>query len=327
MARAWCYALSAILAIAMAPALVSALSVGVAPPVLDAGDMLPGESKAMEFFIMSDHDRDLLVSLDAKTAPRNFFNPDKGRFRYDFDAMKASEEDASGWLTIMKDSLLVPPERELKYLEGGGVAYANRKAEIIISVPEDAEPGYHAAFVSPYPRVSDAGGGTALGIISVVELGVVFNVLGNAERDAEPVGVSFRKDSPERGTLTVLVKNRGTVTLSAMAPYIRVYDDENQTVAELRTNARPIEPGSVGRLEAGLDASGLEGEYSVRADVEWVTGQGSAEGAIDIGDYVPPRPVTGQAVSPLPAPAGLQLWVLPLILLVITGLVFWRVRS
>jgi archaellum component FlaG (FlaF/FlaG flagellin family) len=309
-----------------APGTASALSVGIAPPVIDAGDMLPGESRHMEFYIITDHEKDLLVELSKKKPSRSFFDPTKGRFRYSFDAEKASEEDASGWLTLMESSVIVPPEKRLYYLEGGGMANANRKIGVIITVPEDAEPGYHSGVVSPYPSLGAQGGGTALGIISVVEMGYVVNVLGDTRRDAEIAGFSFRKTDPETGSIIVLVKNTGTVTISARADHIRIHDSSNQTLREGKSNDVYISPGEVGKLDMDFSTMNLEGVYGVSAHVEWLTGEDSMDGSVDIGDYVQPPEVTGSAAAPPPQSVAFPLWIIPLLLAGAGILVYWRVR-
>jgi hypothetical protein len=315
------FMLSLVAALLCIPCSVKGLSVGVAPPVLDMGEMLAGESKSMEFYLMTDYDKNLLVDLSTKKARRDFYVPGKGRFRYDFVSENASEEDISGWLTFLKNSVVVPPEKRLVYLTGGGIANANKRVDIIVGVPGNAEPGYHAAFVSPYPRISFEGGGTGLGIISTVEMGYVVKVPGEAIRDAGIAGIDFSMDRPGYGTLRILVKNRGTVTLSARADSVRVFNS-SQVVAELVLNEELIAPGRVGELSAGLDTRGLEGVYEVSAHVEWLTGEDSMEGEIEIAEYVPPPPVTGEVVVPPPAPAGFPLWILPMILVAVAVIVY-----
>jgi hypothetical protein len=309
-----------VIVLLLMPGCARGLSVGVAPPVLDAGEMLPGESKPMEFYLMTDHDKDLLVDLSTKKAQRGFYEPVRGRDRYSFASENASEEDISGWLTFMKRSVILPPEKRLVYLSGGGVANANQGADVIISVPEDAEPGYHAGFVSPYPRISFGGGGTGLGIISTVEMGYVLKVPGEAIRDAEIAGFDLRMDRPGHGTLVILVKNKGTVTISVRADSIRVFNS-SQAIAGLASNEVKIAPGRVGEPGAGLDTRGLKGVYGVEAHVEWLTGEDSLEGEIEVREYVPPPPVTGEVVAP-PVPAGFPLWILPLILVVVALIVY-----
>jgi len=306
------------------PGAARGLSVGVAPPVLDAGEMLPGESKAMEFYIMTDYEKDLLVDISTKDARRGFYVPGKGRFTYAFLPENSSEEDISGWVTFLNEPVIVPPEKRLVYLSGGGMANANKKVEFIISVPEDTEPGYHAGFVSPYPRLSIEGGGTGLGIISVVEMGYVVNVMGEAIRDAGIAGIDFTMDRPGHGILYILVKNKGTVTLSARADRVRIFNS-SQAIAELSSNERKIAPGRVGELGVGLDTRGMEGVYSVTARVEWLTGEDSTGGELEVREYVPPAPVTGEVITP-PVPVGFPLWIVPMILMLVAVVVYWRIR-
>lgn len=308
------------------PEPVMALQVSIAPPTIDAGDMLPGESKSMSFYITTDHDNNLLVDISAKKPRREFYDPvkDKGRYRYSFVAENASEEDITGWVIFMDDSVVLTPKITMYHIEGGGIVNANKEVEFILNVPGDAEPGYHGGVVLPYPRISIHEEGTGLGIITVPEMGYVVNILGEARRDAEIAGISLRKDAPERGTLSVLVKNKGTVTISAVADQVRVFDSDNQTVAWLGSGGVWIEPGNIGVLEMRLDTRGMEGSYGISAHVEWMTGDDYVEDEIDVGEYVPAPEVTGAVVAP--PPLGFPVWILPLILAAIGLLVYWRVR-
>jgi hypothetical protein len=309
--------------------LANAVSVGVAPPVLDAGVMIPGESKVMEFFLMSDHESDLLVDLSTKGAKRDFFSPEKPRFRYSFEANKASEEDISDWLTFLKDSVIVPPEKSLRYLKGGGVANANKKVEVIVSVPEDAEPGYHAAYVLPYPRLGIDGSGTGLGIITLVEMAYIVNVVGDAVRGAEIAGIHFVRTSQDRGKIELLVKNIGTVTMSVAAENIRVFDKEAATIAEIDSNEKKVAPGRVVTLEAWLDIKDLEGRYGVEASADWLTGEDTFVGWFEVvgdaPDQVPPLEITGKAVAP-PISPQIPLWAFLLALILGLGVFYWRLR-
>jgi hypothetical protein len=301
------------------------LSVGVAPPVLDAGQMLPGESRSMDFFLTSDHDEDLLVDVSSKRAKRGFFIPTKDRSRYAFKPDNASEEDISGWLVFLEKSFMVPPEKRLVYLSGGGMANANQKVGVILNVPEDAEPGYHAGYVSPYPSVSLGGGGTGLGIISVVEMAYVVQVVGEARREIEVAGMDFRMISPGRGRLDILVKNTGSVTVSVIAEHIEISDRSGSVLQDRSSNEKYIKPGRVERLETYLDTRGMEGSYGAKAYVEWVTGETSYSGEFEITDYVPMPAVTGEVVGPA-APAAFPIWILPVILIFIALGVYWRSR-
>jgi hypothetical protein len=303
-----------------------ALQVSIAPYTLDIGDMLPGESKYVEFFVVSDHDSDLLVGLSSRDAFRSFFNPDKARWRYGFVAENASEEDISGWVTFMDDSLVVPPEKTLQYLEQGGAAYANKKTGMIIEVPTDAEPGYHAGIVSPYPRTNAQGSGTSLGIIQVAEMNYVVNVLGSeASRDAEIAGAVFSKEGADRGTLALLVKNTGTVTLDAVADSVNLTGREG-VVAELSSPETTIPPGKVAYVKMPVSMEGMEGSYDVDAHVEWQTGETSFLGSVNVGEYVPAiSEVTGNAGA-MPV-SGFPMWMLPVIIGVIGALVYWRFKQ
>ena len=308
-----------------APAGVQGLQVSIAPSTMDLGDMVPGDSKYIEFFVVSDHDQGLLVDLNKKGVFRSFFNPDKGRWRYNFVAEEASEEDISGWLTLMDSSIVVPPEQQLQYLEQGGAAYANKKAGFFIEVPADAEPGYHAGVISPYPKTGAQGSGTGLGIIQVAEMTYVVNVLGDAKRDAEIIDVKVSRETPGLAKLNIFIKNKGTVTVSVIADDVEI--SGRGIEKNLKSGEVVIEPGSVGNAQVPFSITDMEGKYAVDVHAEWSTGEDWFSGSIDIGDNLPTiSEITGQAGAPPVAGTALPLWIIPVLVAIIGGAVFWRTR-
>jgi hypothetical protein len=304
---------------------VAALSIGMAPPDYDIGKVEPGKEYYIDFYVITDHDEDLLVDLNRAKAPYDFYLPERIRFRYTFNSTLSSEEDASGWITFLDNSpILVLPEKNLYRLSNGGLANANKRLTAVIKIPEDAEPGYHAAYVVPSSRETMQGGGTAIGIITVAKMGYVFNVNGDARREGKIIGFTYDKTG-DSGNLNVVFRNTGTVTMTVQAKDVTIYDKDQALVAVLASRQYKPEPGEM--IEIPLkwyDPSIEEGMYNVEGMVEWIGGETSGSGRIQLTHEPVTEDITGDVIAPPPV-AAFPFWII-LIILVVAGLAVYRWR-
>jgi hypothetical protein len=302
-----------------------ALRIGMAPPVYDIGEVEPGKEYYIDFYLTSDQDKDTLVDLAALKAPYDFYLPERIRFRYRFNTSLASEEDASGWITILENNpISVPTEKNLYRLANGGLTNANKKLTAVVKIPEHAEPGYHAAYVVPSSREKIQGGGTAIGIITVAKMGYVFNVKGDVRREGKIIGFGYEK-TRDSGTLNVVFKNTGTVTMTIQAKKVRIYDKDQQQIVQLDSRQYKCRPGNVMEIPLQWYNSSLEeGMYSVEGAVEWIGGETSGSGRIQLTHEPVTEKITGEAIAPPPA-AVFPLWIIPIILLIAGFLVYrWK---
>jgi hypothetical protein len=300
----------------------NALLIGMAPPVYDIGEVEPGNEYYIDFYVISDHDKDILVDLGTSKAPHDFYLPERIRFRYIFNSSLASEEDVSGWIAFLDSNpITVPPEKRLYRLSNGGLANANKEVTAVLKIPEDAEPGYHAAHVVPSSRERAQGSGTAIGIVTVAKMGYVFNVKGDARRDGKVVGFTYDQ-AGDSGNLNLIFRNTGTVTMTVQAKDVTVYDKEQVPIAVLASRQYKPEPGEM--IEIPLkwyNDSIEEGMYNVEGSVEWIGGETSGSGRIQITQEPVKEDITGEVVAP-PA-AAFPFWTI-LIILIVAGLVVYR---
>ncbi len=296
-----------------------ALNVGVAPPVTDFGVVKPGSQLSGTFYIMSDGSVDFKANLISVRAPDDFYYPGRPRIRYTFNASAASEEDPSKWITFLENPVMVPTDA---YFVPEINTWVNKKVDFILTIPEDAEPGYHAGQIVPSPEISpSAGGGVGVGIITVVKATYVFRVLGNAVRRAEIMGFDYNRINDKYEEIKVLVKNTGTVTTSIKLDEIEI--DEGGKKVKLSGTRKKIKPNQIAEFSSRYDVSGKElGSYKATARVSWLTGKTEKSGIIEITKYNKP-PITGKTVQPTPTiPIQYPLWVAPT-LIIFFAIIYW----
>jgi hypothetical protein len=299
-----------------------ALNVGVAPAVVNFGTIERGSRVSGTFYIVSDSLTSYVVGLNTVKAPDDFYDPSRPRNGYTFDSSKASEEDVSGWVTFLENSVSVPPE---KTFVPGVNAWVNKKIDFILEVPANAEPGYHAGQIIPSPQVSSAGsGGVGVGIVTIVKATYIFKVPDEATRAADIVGFDFRRIDLNNEEITVLVKNTGTVTESVKLDGMEVYDGEEKTTLG-GTGYVKIRPNGISEFRTLFNVSDRAiGSYRVKATVSWLTGKTEKTGVIDVLEYLP-GPITGGVIAPIIGPMiiGIPLWVYPIFIMLAAILIYW----
>ena len=301
------------------------LRIGMSPSVVDIGDVERGTNYQFDFYLMTNHEKDLLVELSGSKAPYEFYYERETRIWYKFNSSLASEEDVSGWLFMLENPVVLPPETFIDRLPNGLTVNANKKVTAILEIPDDAEPGYHAGFIHPKPVSETQGRGTALGIITVVDIAYVFNVKGDAERSGKIIGFTY-DISRDSGTVGVVFKNTGTLTMGVKARDVVIYDNsgENQ-IARLNSREYQTSPGEIITIPIKWYNSSMdEGQYPVEARVEWFGGESQSQGRIVFTKMVSPS-ITGDITGDVPAPlaAPLPIWIIPIFVFV-AGFLLYR---
>jgi hypothetical protein len=315
----------ALLALCTAAAPAAALRIGGAPAYLQLGEVRPGESRLMDFFLTTDSGNDLVVDVYSKDAMGDFFSPDIQKRSYAFLPENASEQSLEGWVQFMDNPVIVPPEQ---HYEPSVNANVNRQVAAVLRVPADAEPGYHIGFLSPSPRTSSAtgpAGGTALQLITLVEIGYVFVVPGEAVRDGRIVGFDYAMKGQGAETVSALFRNTGTVTVTAES-WIDIYGPEGR-LASLKGSTARVRPVEIAPLTALWTAGGRDpGEYEARARVSWQTGEAESTGRIELLPYMGPA-ITAAAVQEA-SQTGIAFpaWIVPIAILIFALIIYRRYR-
>jgi hypothetical protein len=273
-------------------------SVGVSPAIVDAGTIEPGSSKILRFYVVTISSDPLVVSLESDEGFLDFFT---GKYR-DY-LLNYSEQRRKDWVTFLNNpvELLAPPSDF-----GVGIRGA-REINFILSVPDDAEPGYHMFIVRPTPFVQkdDLGKGAA-SIVTLTPLPVLFKVPGRATRDGSIIDVNYE------GNIITYFRNDGTVTMMAHATHRLV---RNGAVYTAESQKDYVRPGETHKFAAPF--SGPEGLYNISTLVDYTTGSSSFINEMRIR----PKAPAAMAVS---SQSEFPWWMVAVILILLVAIMVYR---
>jgi hypothetical protein len=203
---------------------------------------------------------------------------------YHFIPAEASEEDISSWVEIPRNPLLLSPARsKVVYLSGGGVVNANEEADIILHIPENADPGYHAGSIALNPQVAANGRGTGIITVAVTRFVFVFKVTGDARRRGEVTAMIGDRTGEKEARVDVLFKNTGTCTFGARVVELKLFNNFGEHVETLTSGVSVIKPNMIMPLSCGWFGDSVKpGTYRAEVIVNYVTANATAEGTIEI---------------------------------------------
>jgi len=295
-------------------------SVGISPSILDAGEIERGSSKILSFYVVTVSEEELLVQLSTMEGKLDFFD----RLDYKNLVFNYSEEECSSWVEFLRNPIEIIPTGETLETVGGGIIRGWTEVNFIINVPEDADPGYHNVMISPLPFVTtEYGERMGIAIRTVIDMPILFQVPGTAIRKGNILDVSSGNYAGNKLEINTFFENTGTVTVSAKAESIKIYDKYGRLVETLRSNLDYVKPGETIALKSYLDVKDLDlGEYDVIANISYSTGYASKESTIII--YEKPAVVEPVPSEELPE---FPLWLLIiLVIIIITYMIYRRTR-
>ncbi|HIE34561.1 MAG TPA: hypothetical protein EYP86_05420 [Candidatus Altiarchaeales archaeon] len=301
-----------------------AISVGTAPGVYDLGELESGSDVAFRFYLMTNARNDLLVRLSYFPVHKDIYYKNQTRI-YKFIPVEASEEDISSWIEIPRNPLLLSPTNVRTIsLTNGNTIKANAEADIILHIPDDAEPGYHAGSISLSPRFGTVtGGGTGVSTIAVTRFIFVFKVAGNAKRDGEIVTMIGERLDDRKARISVLFKNTGTCTMSAYVSELKLYDKFGNLTKTLKSGPVLVSPGDIASIPVFWTGSDVTpGSYRAEAKVNYITGYATMEGPVEI-----PAKITVEKKAP-PKPEEFEIpWLYILLIIIIIILIIYWLRG
>ena len=296
---------------------IHAFSLGHAPSVLNFGEVEAGEVKITNLYLLSDHEKDLLVELSTSEAYPYIFDPNYPR-TYDFNPYEASQEDISDWIDFTENPVMIPAKKRY-YSEVD--LWANKRTTLILKVPKNAEPGYHAGMISFSPRIAGEGAGYKVAILTLTQPLFIFKVSGKAIRSAKIIDFSSVRVSKEENKIGVVVKNNGTVTIGVRIESINVSKDGN-LVASLSGEYNLIRPNQTLTLFGYWKVENLTpGVYDVSATVSWLTGKETKKGKIELLPFVEKIPLA------VPGKIKFPWWLLVPIILVVVYILYRRMSE
>ncbi|MCD6367654.1 MAG: hypothetical protein J7L45_01055 [Candidatus Aenigmarchaeota archaeon] len=296
----------------------NAISLGTAPGAMYIGELERGRQYSVDFYLLTNSDKDLLVTLSYNEAKKSMFEKNQTG-RYTFIPAEASEEDMSSWISFLRKTLVVSPNNVFPVrFPDGSMVNANERATIIINVPNDAEPGYHAFEVVLSPKFRNARKGTGVSTIGVTRPIFIFKVPGNAVRSGTIDGIAGAREG-DKARIDVLFRNTGTVTVTARVTSLKIYNETGYYVETLKSGAVKVPPKSTSILKVyWIDKDkNRQKKIKVEATVDYLTGEVTKEAMVTIPKLtVTEKKVTTKYVFPW--------WILIIILGMIILYFYWR---
>ena len=297
---------------------VSALSIGAAPGVMEIGELQRGKDYAVDFYLLTNSKNDMIVSMSAKEGKKTMFLKNHTS-QYTFIPMQASEENVLNWIEFIRKRVVVSDQDSFQVrFPGGSIVNANEKVSFILSVPNDAEAGYHTFEVVLSPKVG-SGSGAGLSTIGVTRPVFIFKVPGEATRSGVIEGIAASREG-DRVSLDVLFRNTGTVTMTTKISSLRLYNETGHYITTLNGGSVTVPPKStkivrINWIDRDMDK---QKKIKIEATVDYLTGQITKETMVTIPKAeVMTGNVTGKQEE-------FPWWVVILILGIVMLYIYWR---
>jgi hypothetical protein len=256
---------------------INAQSVGVSPHVPYLGEIQPGTSKIVKFYILTVSDEVLLVKLGKSKGNMDLLKRDE----YKYALMNYSEQDILPWIEFINNPVELTKSEEKSKTKAGSAIKGAREVDFIINVPKDAEHGYHMGVITLDPLSPEAG--RAITIKAIVPFTFIFKVPGKALRDGKIFEVSSGGYYNDRLTIDIFFQNTGTVTISILPAEIRISDKKNNFIDSLSSPVVYIKPGEMKHLTTPWDVKDVElGIYNAEVKIDYITGYAFKKSTIEL---------------------------------------------
>lgn len=251
----WPFAFALVITLALMP-LVHGVDVGVSPAIIDLGEVKRGETKFVTFYVITSYDKDLSVTLETTMGSTDFFVNSK----YSYMLPNYSEENTESWVKPITNPVLLKyrPDVSLGQIKNW------RNVDLLLRVPEGAEPGVHLVTINPKPMVQEG----MVGINSVVPVNIMFTVPGNAVRSGDILDIVSYMTGNTLNINTFFLNN-GTVTVRPTS-FVEIYN-ESQFVKRMTQSSGYVKPGEMFQLIAYSDFI-PGGRYSIFSNASYITG-------------------------------------------------------
>lgn len=294
-------------------------SVGTAPGFIDFGNVERGDEIEQEIYVTTSFDSNFTISPAVRSTSNHLMFNDNEERRFE-----TSEQDSKEWINPESEAMIDPSSELSAELPGGTVVNAEGSFNLAISIPQDAEPGYHYSGVRLNPELTAEDEEDRAGTRNWGEsvLNFRFRVVGDVSRDIVAQDVRGFRTEEDTASVEVLLRNTGTVTTSINDFELSLLDRRGEEVADLEASGMKLAPGESGWTNAiWSDQSVEEGTYEVDGDLDYMTGSAYASGSFSLDDVV--------EVVPEDSPEGetsessdIPIWLVVMILAVL-GVLMW----
>ena len=257
-----CLSVLAILLLFSTGSTAAQSQISTTPGFLDAGNLSEGDDIEMSFFVSVDAERNVTLDVEvSEPMASRLWNGD-----IPVEQEEYSQQDISDWIDV-PDQITVDPSNEVD----ADFASGNYELRVGLEIPDDAEPGYHAAQIRFTPINTRTGEGYGAGTITSSVPEFMFRVPGEARREIDLTDLEAIRTGQNEVQLLTTFENTGTVTVDSRGGEADVVEN-GKRVGTVDIDGFTVSPGETAQVDATW--SGEDGgEYQLQGTVNYITGQ------------------------------------------------------
>lgn len=265
--------------------LASSVSVGVSPGFVNLGDVDPGDTREMDFYITTNMDEEFEVAPEYRQTTK-FIGINTG-----IELGNTSEENIRDWIDWSQDEYNINPDTPQTYqLPDGTQVSAAGSITMEIDIPSNPEPGYRVGEIDLNPSISGDGGGTGARVFGQTVPGFAFRLPGSVERDIDTVAIEGVRIGENKVQMIFQLRNTGTVTTTFTGGDIDIKDISGNNVGTLSIPEATLKPGEAAEVDEIWYPNSIEGgEYSVEGTGDYSTGETYISGEFVLTDTLQQR--------------------------------------
>jgi hypothetical protein len=307
-----------------------AQSTGAAPSFQSLGDVQPGQNQKVTVYVTAtSYDQTYTVNPEVEQPlASRYLDPQESPIPVE----QFSEEDISGWVTFDQPTFAIDPTNSTPYvLSDGSSINANGEVTFTLSVPSDAEPGWHAGAISLNPEKTAEGAGYGAQTQTLSRPTFAFNVQTGEEpeRRLEVVDARGIRTGESTARIDMRVANRGTVTTSIQSGEIDVYNRETENrIGGLSIGYYSFQPQQSEIISATITNDSLsQGSYMLNGSIDY----SSSEAFVGQQTFALSSQIQSDPESPedfneggdeQTEEAGTPMWLVGLFILVISAVLY-----
>lgn len=247
----------------------SAVSIGASPGFIDLGEVEPGTTQEIDFYITTNNDEEFQVtpSYDFSTS----YTEDSGSISME----NVSEQRIDGWISWTEETYSINPNTSETYtLPDGSSVNAEGTITLEVDIPPNAEPGYRIGDIELSPSISSSGGGAGARVIGQTVPTFAFKVPGSVNRDIEMDNLQAVRIGQNSVQLIAQLRNTGTATTSLRKATANIYDEDGENLGGVIFDPATLAPGEYAEVDGTWKSENVEGgDYRVEGKGDFTTGQ------------------------------------------------------
>jgi hypothetical protein len=267
--------------------LSAGVSIGVTPGYVNYGEVEPGESINIEFYVTtSDIDQEFEVEPEYEKSLKYALGENAV-----IDMRNVSEQNIESWIEPEQETYNIDPNTSETYqLPDGTSVEAEGEISFTVYVPTNTEPGYRIGTIQLNPNFQNEREETSARLVTQTVPGFAFRVPGSVDRSIELADTRAVRVAEDRVQIIKQLRNTGTVTTTLTGGQTDILNERGQTVGTINVKSATLAPGEFAEIDALWAEDDLEGgQYSLEGQGDYKTGEMYISGDFAITDTISER--------------------------------------